>query len=64
MYEPNPDVQPTGAEVDEFVDVPEPRPTEPPRRPDASTERGHDPADAHPVREPAWPVRFVVLLLL
>ena len=29
MYEPNPEVLPTGAEVDEFLDVPEPHPSEP-----------------------------------
>jgi len=33
IYEPNPDVRTTGAEIDEFVDAPEPQPSEPPPKP-------------------------------
>jgi hypothetical protein len=33
MYEPNPEVRETGAEVDEFVDAPQPGPTAPPPTP-------------------------------
>ena len=39
MYEPNPDVLPTGAEVEEFVDAPEPHPSEPP----AATPESNEP---------------------
>jgi hypothetical protein len=48
MYEPNSEVGPTGAEVDEFVDVPEPRPSEPPRRDDVAPP--DEPNDRPPAR--------------
>jgi hypothetical protein len=43
IYEPNPEVHPTGAEVDEFDDAPEPHPSEPPRAPGAASDGATDP---------------------
>lgn len=44
MYEPNPDVRETGAEVDEFVDAPDSLESDPPspRTPDDTNEASPD----------------------
>jgi hypothetical protein len=48
IYEPNPQVRPTGAEIDEFVDAPEPQPSEPPPPPSDGGAAPDDDGDADP----------------
>ncbi len=45
VYEPNPDVRPTGAEAGEFAEQPEPHPAAPPERVRTHPD-DRDPADA------------------
>jgi hypothetical protein len=42
IYEPNPEVRPTGAEIDEFVDVPEQETVLPPKPDRPSQEATRD----------------------